>query len=138
MAAGGDLMNELTNLARQAMKRKKSAASDTASSECLAQAPISEAQQPYPTVLLWRCPHPPILPGWLVAYRGPDSRLRGGSLEPEHGRVVETRYTPGIGWSFVLADGTALAVSAVVSVGRTDKEGRLIAAWTVREHGYDG
>jgi hypothetical protein len=37
-----------------------------------------------------------------------------------------------------LMDGQRLPMSAVRSVAKTDDVGAVLAAWTVREHGYDG
>jgi hypothetical protein len=31
-----------------------------------------------------------------------------------------------------------MPLSQVRSVGQTDEAGQIVAAWTVREHGYDG
>lgn len=79
----------------------------------------------------------PILPGWLVAYRGPDGKLRGGWEERDHGTIRKGRFSDG-GWIFTLTDGTEISVRAIVSVAQVALDGRVVAAWTVREHGLDG
>lgn len=82
-------------------------------------------------------PESPLQPGWLVAYRDRDGRLRGGCDEREAGTVKECRWE-GKEWTVSLTDGQRLPMSIIRSVGQTDSDGKLIAAWTVREHGYDG
>jgi len=82
-------------------------------------------------------PCPPLSPRWVVAYRSADGQLRGGYDDREAGTVKECRWD-GHGWTVHLRNGDGLPLSRVVSVGQTDRTGRIIAAWTVREHGYDG
>ncbi len=81
-------------------------------------------------------PAPPIQPGWLVAYRGPDGRLRGGCDDREHG-TVETGQHREAGWTFTLTDGTVLPARAIVSVAKVATDGQVVAAWTVRDHGLE-
>lgn len=80
---------------------------------------------------------PPILPGWLVAYRGPDGKLRGGCDDREHG-TVETGERREAAWTFTLTDGRVLPARAIVSVAQVAQNGRIVAAWTVRNFGLDG
>ena len=80
-------------------------------------------------------PLPPVPPGWHVAYRV-NGQLRGGFPDPA-GQVVETAYCPETGWRLILADQTVLPLDRVVSVGKI-RNGRLVAAWVVGAHGYDG
>jgi hypothetical protein len=80
---------------------------------------------------------PPVLPGWLVVYRGKDGTLQGGADDPAHG-TVQRCWWDGTGWTVHLDDGQRLPLWMVRSVRKTDREGRVIAAWTVREHGFDG
>lgn len=82
-------------------------------------------------------PTPPLQPGWLAAYRYHDGSLRGGCDERESGTVRECRWD-GQGWTVVLSNGSSIPLSRVVSVGKTDGSGRIVAAWTARSHGYDG
>jgi hypothetical protein len=80
---------------------------------------------------------PPLLPGWLVAYRDRPGVLCGGCDDRDHGTVQACRRD-GTGWTVLLTDGQRLALSLVRSVGQTNEEGRLLAAWTVKDHGFDG
>ena len=79
----------------------------------------------------------PLQPGWLVVYRDRRGTLCGGCVDREHGTVQECRWE-GNGWTVHLTDGQRLPLSLIRSVGQTDKAGQLVAAWTTREHGYDG
>ena len=78
----------------------------------------------------------PIQPGWLVAYRGPDGKLRGGCDDREHG-TVETGERREAAWTFTLTDGTVLPAKAIVSVAKVATDGQVVAAWTVRDHGLE-
>ena len=80
---------------------------------------------------------PPLSPGWLVVYRDQRGTLRGGVDEREHGTVKECQWQ-GTGWFVVLISGESLPLSIIRAVGQTNGEGRLVAAWTVREHGLNG
>ena len=80
---------------------------------------------------------PPLKPGWLVVYRDQIGKLRGGTDERDHGTVKECRWQGG-GWVLVLTSGEHPSLSSIRAVGQTNAEGRLLAAWTVREHGLDG
>ena len=82
-------------------------------------------------------PTPPIQPGWLVTYRGSDGRLQGGDLDRDHGTVAGAEYGPR-GWVFTLTDGSSIAFAGIHGVTKTAKDGRVLAAWTVRAHGHDG
>ena len=82
-------------------------------------------------------PEPPLQAGWLVAYRDPQNRLRGGCDEREAGTVQVCRWT-GTTWTVLLTHGDMLPLSQIVSVGKTDSRGKVVAAWTVKAHGYDG
>jgi hypothetical protein len=44
----------------------------------------------------------------------------------------------GAAWRVTLTDGQTLPLAVMLSVGKTDAAGRVVAAWTVRTHGYDG
>ncbi len=80
---------------------------------------------------------PPLESGWFVVYRDRTDKLRGGADEREHGTVKECQWH-GSGWRLVLTDGAHLSLSSIRAVGQTNEKGRLLAAWTVREHGLDG
>ena len=82
-------------------------------------------------------PTPPLQPGWLVAYRNRQQLLCGGCDDRQHGTIQECRWG-GAAWTVHLTDGQWLSLAGIRSVGKTDGEGELVAAWTVREHGYDG
>ncbi len=79
----------------------------------------------------------PLQPGWLVVYRDQRGVLCGGCDDRQHGMVMECRWD-GVAWTVHLTDGQRLPLSSIRSVGKTDGEGRLVAAWSVRAHGYDG
>lgn len=82
-------------------------------------------------------PAEPLQPGWLVCYRDRHGVLCGGCVDRECGTVEACRWE-GNGWTVSLTDGQRLPLSLIRSVGQTDSAGQLVAAWTVREHGYDG
>ena len=90
-----------------------------------------------PTPQIDRAPTPPLQPGWLVAYRERRGVLCGGCVDREHGTVQECRWG-GNGWTVSLTDGQRLPLSLIRSVGQTDDAGQIVAAWIVKEHGYDG
>lgn len=79
----------------------------------------------------------PLAPGWLVAYRDRHGVLCGGCDDRPHGTVQECRWG-GVSWTVHLTDGQRLPLVNIRSVGKTNGEGKLVAAWTVRECGYDG
>lgn len=78
-----------------------------------------------------------IRPGWLVAYRDRHGTLSGGCDDRKHGTVRECQWD-GMAWTVLLTDGQWLPLTSIRSVGKTNGEGKIVAAWTVREHGYDG
>jgi hypothetical protein len=82
-------------------------------------------------------PLAPILPGWRVTYRDKAGQLCGGAEDRARGTVLECRWESGQ-WIVSLTDGQRLPLWIIRAVGRTDQVGRILAAWTVREHGYDG
>lgn len=82
-------------------------------------------------------PAAPLQPGWLVAYRDKDYRLRGGCDERDHGTVARLEWVHG-SWTVWLTNGEALPLARIRSVGKTDATGQVIAAWTTRDCGYDG
>ena len=82
-------------------------------------------------------PIAPILPGWLVTYRDYAGRLSGGAEDRAHGTVQTCRWDEGR-WTVCLSDGQRVPLSVIRAVAKTDKEGRILAAWDVKRHGYDG
>lgn len=82
-------------------------------------------------------PEPPIRSGWLVTYRDREGKLCGGSEDRARGTVTECRWESGK-WTLRLTNGERVPLWRVQAVGQTDSTGRILAAWTVREHGYDG
>lgn len=82
-------------------------------------------------------PIPPIRPGWLVAYRDRNGALCGGCDDRQQGTVHECQWI-GMAWIVLLTDGQRLSLTSIRSVGKTDSGGKIVAAWCVREHGYDG
>ena len=72
---------------------------------------------------------PPILPGWVVSYRGASGLIEGGTV---------TAATPrGSGWTFRLSIGIELRDDQILSVGAVEN-GRWLGAWTVKAHGLEG
>jgi hypothetical protein len=82
-------------------------------------------------------PLTPLQPGWLVVYRDRRGALCGGCDDRTHGTVDACMWQDSA-WMVLLTDGQHLPIASIRSVGSTNAEGHLIAAWTVREHGYDG
>lgn len=82
-------------------------------------------------------PDSPLQSGWLVVHRDRQGVLRGGSDDRAHATVRACQWD-GHAWRVLLTDGQRLPLTAITAVGQTDATGRLIAAWTVRAHGYDG
>ena len=82
-------------------------------------------------------PLAPILPGWLVTYQDKAWKLCGGAEDRAHGTVQACHWEVGR-WTVCLTDGQQVPLWTIRAVGKTDKEGRVLSVWTVREHGYDG
>ena len=55
----------------------------------------------------------------------------------DNGTVHECQWD-GMAWTVPLTDGQRLPLTRIRSVGKTDGEGKVVAAWSVRKHGYDG
>lgn len=83
-------------------------------------------------------PVAPLEPGWLVAYYDRTNRLRGGCDERDHGTVARMEWGSSGPWTVWLTNGEALPLLKVRSVARTNAEGVVVSAWTVRPHGHDG
>ena len=82
-------------------------------------------------------PAEPLQSGWLVCYRDRAGRLAGGCDDRQNGTVEQCQWDDAA-WLVWLTNGDALPLRRIRSVGKTDATGRIVAAWTVREHGYDG
>jgi len=82
-------------------------------------------------------PESPLQPGWFVVYRDTTGRLIGGPDDRLNG-TVEACTWDGSTWIVTLANGDRLQLGKVLAVSRTDAAGSVLAAWTVREHGYRG
>lgn len=82
-------------------------------------------------------PLPPLQAGWIVAFRDHQGRLRGGCEERDQGTVEDCTWD-GRGWVVRVTNGQTLPLSIVRSVGQTDAQGRVVACWCVRDHGFDG
>ena len=76
---------------------------------------------------------PLLQPGWRIVYRDHLWRLAGGSDDPEHGTVSACGQDV-----VTLTDGQMIPLSRIRSVAAMDCTGRIMGAWTVREHGLDG
>lgn len=73
---------------------------------------------------------PPLLPGWVVAYRDQHNRLHDGT--------VSRCCWSGSGWTVRLTNGDTIPLQCLRSVGQTNGVGKVVAAWDVRAHGFDG
>lgn len=85
-------------------------------------------------------PDPPASPLPLhcfVTYTDSQGRLCGG-WDERNACTVKQCHGVGPDCRVELAKGGMIPLRAVRAVGSLNAEGRLIAAWSVREHGYDG
>jgi hypothetical protein len=82
-------------------------------------------------------PIEPLQEGWLVVYRDRAGRLAGGCDDRVNGTVAACTRDGGR-WSVRLTNGQSIPLTLVRSVVKTDPSGQVLAAWTVREHDYDG
>jgi hypothetical protein len=95
--------------------------------------PMAECPAPVET----DAPFAPLLPGWLVVYRGACGRLRGGDDERGAG-TVKACIWDGQTWQVTVANGDVIPMTRITGVTKTDGAGRILAAWTVKDHRYDG
>ncbi len=79
----------------------------------------------------------PIEAGSLVVYLDQTGRLCGGVDDRMHGTVEACQREAGK-WIVVLTDGQRLPLSKIRAMASTHPDGRISAAWSVREHGFDG
>jgi hypothetical protein len=82
-------------------------------------------------------PAPPLQAGWLVTYTDSRGHLCGGWDDRQKATITLCLWT-GQGWSVHLSNGQAISLTAVRCVGQMNEDGELKAAWSVRQHGYDG
>lgn len=75
----------------------------------------------------------PLQPGWLIAYRGLDGRLRGGADDREAGTVADCTAE-----AVRLTTGEAIPLARIVGVASTNQAGAITAAWLAGRHGLDG
>jgi hypothetical protein len=79
----------------------------------------------------------PLQPGWVIGYRDRFGTLRGGFDELQRSTVIECQFN-GLTWMVRLSGGEEVDLRSIKSVAKTNDDGAVSAAWTVREHGYDG
>lgn len=72
---------------------------------------------------------PPLLPGWVVAFRSATGQIQGGTVKAGHRQ--------GGAWVFQLENGTALPEGKILSVAKVEG-GRWLGAWSVHYFGLDG
>ena len=82
-------------------------------------------------------PTAPLQVGWLIVFRERGGRLRGGGDEREYGTVTGCSWN-GQTWVVTVLNGMTVALSCITSVAKTNSEGQVVAAWAVKQHGYDG
>lgn len=73
----------------------------------------------------------------FVAYTDSLGKLRGG-WEERPASTVKQCHGVGAACQVELSNGNKIPLQAVRAVGQLNAEGRLIGAWSVRDHGYDG
>lgn len=79
----------------------------------------------------------PLPPYCFVTYIDTQGRLRGG-WDERATCTVKQSHGVGANCQVELANGVRIPLRAVRAVGHLNAAGRLVGAWTVREHGYDG
>lgn len=95
--------------------------------------PVKPSVTPPDTILLI----PPIEPGWFVTYIDRRRKLQGGAEDRAHGTVKECRREAGR-WMVYLTDGQQVFLERIVGVAKVNAQGRIVSAWRVKEHGFDG
>jgi hypothetical protein len=103
----------------------------------LSQHHLSRLLKAVPEKIKVVAPEPPLQTGWFVAYRDRQGRYRGGCDEPQIGTLRACRLDES-GWTITFLNRDSIPLSRIISVGKTDSKGEVIAAWTVEAHGYDG
>lgn len=82
-------------------------------------------------------PPSPLPPHCFATYTDSTGRLRGG-WDERTACTVKQCLGVGADCKVELSNGATIPLRAIRAVGQLSAEGRLIAAWTVREHGYNG
>jgi hypothetical protein len=82
-------------------------------------------------------PTAPLQAGWFVTYTDSQGHLCGGWDDRQRATVSFCVWR-NRGWSVHLSNGQAIPLIAVRCVGQMNEDGELKAAWSVRQHGYDG
>lgn len=80
---------------------------------------------------------PPLPPYCFVTYIDSQWRLRGG-WDERNACTVRQCHGGGAACQVELSNGDFIPLQAVRAVGQLNAEGRLVAAWEVRDHGYNG
>lgn len=80
---------------------------------------------------------PPIQSGWIVTYEDRHRKLCGGVVDRVRGTVQDCRREAGR-WMVRLTDGQQIFLERIKAVGQSDAQGRLLAAWEVKRHGFNG
>jgi hypothetical protein len=88
------------------------------------------------TSLIAGGPASPLPTYCFVTYTDCHGRLCGGGDERATSTVKGCHGT-GQGCEVELSDGRRIPLRSIRAVCQTNEDGRLVAAWTVREHGYD-
>lgn len=105
---------------------------------------MSVLSVPLPGILAEKLPSPspapqtsPLPPYCFVTYTDSQWRLRGG-WGARDTCTVRQCHGGGAACQVELFNRDLIPLQAVRAVGQLNAEGRLVAVWTVREHGYDG
>ena len=80
---------------------------------------------------------PPLPPYCFVTYIDSQWQLRGG-WDERNACTVRQCHGDGAACQVELTNGDLIPLRAVRAVGQLNAEGRLVAAWVVQDHGYDG
>lgn len=79
----------------------------------------------------------PIQPGWVITYRDAQGRSQGGADARQDG-TVRSCHRIGAQWVVELTTGTRVGEAQIVGVASVSPQGKVLAAWTVQEHGLSG
>ena len=82
-------------------------------------------------------PAPPLPLYCFVTYIDSSGRLCGG-WDERNACTVRQCHGSGAACQVELSNRDFIPLQAVRAVGQLNAEGRLVAVWTVRDHGYDG
>lgn len=82
-------------------------------------------------------PVPPLPARCFVTWHDSNGKLCGG-WDDRDTSIVKRCHGTGATSQVELSNGKTIPLRSVRAVGQLNAEGRLIAAWTVRAHGYEG